>query len=59
MVNLQRDNVPQRCEPQVLEQDGHPEIREDLRQRLSFEREAAELLICYCGLAARGAELTR
>ena len=35
------------------------EIREDLRQRLSFEREAAELLICYCGLAARGTELTR
>ncbi len=33
--------------------------REDLRQRLSFEREAAQMLICYRGLAARGKELTR
>ena len=33
--------------------------REELRQRLSFEREAAELLVCYCGLAARATELRR
>ena len=28
--------------------------RADLRQRLSFEREAAQMLVCYRGLAARG-----
>jgi glycosyltransferase involved in cell wall biosynthesis len=35
------------------------EAREALRRRLSFEREASDLLVCYRALASRGAKSTR